>query len=136
MTAPTRRTKEAISVTIPMSLAPMSLSKNGRVHWRARHRAFQDQKTYTLWSLPFTGAAPMIGMPWTAAILDIEWRYARGRAPDDDNAISRVAAARDAFEDAGAVADDAHIRTGMVTFTKVKTGDECVVVSLRREDAL
>jgi hypothetical protein len=129
MTAPTRRAMETISVTIPMSLVPLSLSKNGRAHWATRSRDFRHQKEWVFWHI-----APR--ETWPTAIMDINWRYARGRAPDDDNAISRVAAARDAFEAAGAVADDAHIRIGMVTFTKVKTGDECVVVSLRREDAL
>jgi hypothetical protein len=136
MTAPTRRATATITVTIPMSLAPMSLSKNGRAHWRVRHRAFQDQKEWvwaTVREQQFWPCPPVV--LFDIAILDIDWRYARGRPPDDDNAVARVAAARDAFEDAGVVEDDKDIRIGTVTFTKVKTGYECVVVSLRKEGA-
>lgn len=118
-----------IEVTIPMSLCGMELSKNGRTHWRTRHRAFQDQKEWVMWSLNYEVAAQ-----WPAAIMDIEWCYSRGRHPDDDNAIARVAAARDAFEDYGIVANDKDIRVGQVLFTKVKQGEECVVVSLRLEE--
>jgi hypothetical protein len=127
MTAPTRRAMETISVTIPMSLVPLSLSKNGRAHWATRSRDFRHQKEWVFWHI-----APR--ETWPTAVMDINWRYARGRAPDDDNAISRVAAARDAFEDAGAVADDAHIRIGRVQFTRVPVGSEEVVVSLRRDE--
>jgi hypothetical protein len=118
---------EIITVTIPMSLVPMSLSKNGRAHWAKRARDFRDQKEWVFWHI-----APR--ETWPTAIMDIDWRSARGRHPDDDNAISRVAAARDAFEDAGIVEDDAHIRIGTVTFTRVPVGSEEVVVSLRRDE--
>jgi hypothetical protein len=127
MTAPTRRATATITVTIPMSLVPLSLSKNGRAHWATRSRDFRHQKEWVFWHI-----APR--ETWPTAIMDINWRYARGRAPDDDNAISRVAAARDAFEAAGAVADDAHIRIGRVQFTRVPVGSEEVVVSLRRDE--
>lgn len=123
------------TVDIPYSLCGMELSKNGRAHWSTRHRAFQDQKDYVYAIyLSEHGWARRI-KPWPAATMHIEWRYSRGRAPDDDNAISRVSACRDAFQAIGLVADDKHIRQGQVQFTKVPTGQECVVVTLRRDAA-
>jgi hypothetical protein len=121
-----------ITVTIPMSLASMSLSKNGRAHWRVKHRAFQDQKQWcenSIWSslaIEHWGTVP--------ATMDVDWRYSRGRAPDDDNVWSRVAACRDAFESMCVVLDDQQIRVGTVTFTRVPVGSEEVVVSLRRDE--
>ena len=39
-----------IGVTIPLSLCGMELSKNGRVHWSKRNRAFQEQKEW-VWAV-------------------------------------------------------------------------------------
>jgi hypothetical protein len=128
---------QAWGVTIPMSLCPMALSKNARVHWAVRARAFRDQKEWVEWrwredEMPWSYNT--IADPWPAAIIDVFWNYSRGKQPDDVNVWARVDPARDAFEAIGLVADDMHIRTGRVTFTKVKRGEESVTVSLRRDE--
>ena len=134
MTTATDATARAIQVTIPMSLCPMSLSKNGRAHWRIRHRDFQGQKFFV--ELTLSDIREWLPTaPYRAAIMDAEWRYSRGRAPDDANVWARVDPCRDAFESMQVVLDDAHIRTGTVTFTKVSVGSEEVVVTLKREES-
>lgn len=120
-----------ITVAVPVSLCPMSLSKNGRAHWRVRHRDFQAQKEFVYWTIrrPDTGDDPL----WQHAVMHIEWQYHTGRPPDDDNVVARMAGARDACELAGVVADDRHVRIGRVTYTRLPRGAECMaVVTLER----
>jgi hypothetical protein len=139
MTATERDTTlslQAWGVTIPMSVVPMSLSKNGRVYWRTRYRDFQAQKNYVIrvWQCEQSPELRENVQPWERASLFVEWRYALGRHPDDDNAIARVSACRDAFQAIGLVRDDAVIQTAGVTFTRVPRGEESVTVSLRRDE--
>ena len=139
MTATERDTTlrlQAWGVTIPMSLAPMALSKNTRTHWRVQRRAFAAQRDFVIrvWQCEQSPELRENVQPWERASLFVEWRYALGRHPDDDNAIARVSACRDAFQAIGLVRDDAVIQTAGVTFTKVKRGEESVTVSLRRDE--
>lgn len=117
-------TATTITVAVPVSLCPMSLSKNGRAHWSVRNRAFQAQKEWTYWHIPCAGD----DQPWQHAVMHIDWQYHTGRPPDDDNVVARLAGARDACELAGIVSDDRHIRIGRVTCTRVPRGTECMAI--------
>lgn len=125
-----------VVVTIPMSLCPMSLSKNGRAHWRTRAEDFRNQKQWVLLDMMGQSLRTLTPLPqWESARMTIEWRYSRGRAPDSDNIVARVAGARDAFEAAGIVADDKDITIGLIGCTKVPVGQEEVRVALRPSGA-
>lgn len=127
---------DTIPLTIPLALAPLSLSKNGRAHWRTRNRDFQAQKQWATHSISDQIACEELdtdAWPWDSAMMHIEWQYHTGRPPDDDNAVARLAAVRDAFQGVGVVDDDRHIRIGSVTFTRIPRSDEpCAVVTLER----
>lgn len=121
-----------ITLMIPLSLAPLSLSKNGRAHWRVQRLAFREQREYAMYELLCQGARDQ-AEPWPAAVMHVEWQYHTGRPPDSDNVVARLAAVRDAFQDVGVVDDDRHIRIGRVTFTRIpRSDDPCAVVTLER----
>lgn len=123
---------DTITLTIPLSLAPLSLSKNGRAHWRVQRRAFKAQREYATFAL-IGQDAHWQRNPWDSAVMHVEWQYHTGRPPDSDNAVARLAAVRDAFQGVGVVDDDRHIRIGSVTFTKIpRSDDPCAVVTLER----
>ncbi len=119
-----------IVLTLPLAFCPNALSKNGRAHWSARYRAMRDQRQWAEYAL--LEADGQADWPWPAAVMDVEWRYHRGRPPDDDNVWARVAGARDAFQARGVVRDDRDIRTGSVTYTHVPLDEAAVVVRLHR----
>lgn len=123
------------SVTIRLHYLPDNvLSKNGRGLWPARHREFQQVKRDAYLLL-----REQVGydvQPADRLVMDIHWRQAVGRTADDDNIITRMAAARDAAAMAGLVWDDSDIRVGAAMIERVAKGEECVVVTFRRNDAL
>ena len=120
-----------ITIAVPISLCPMSLSKNGRAHWRVRHHDFQGQKEFAYWHIYQSPLAPC--PHWEHAVMHLTWQYNRGRPPDDDNCWARVSAVRDAFELAGVVTDDRNIRIGTLTFERVPRWDDpMAIVRLER----
>jgi hypothetical protein len=126
---------DTITLEIPISLCPQILGKNGGNGWgwAAKNRAFRDQKAWAEYAL-YERIKAGHWERWPAAIMHVNWEYNRGRPPDDDNAIARLAAVRDAFEAAGVVSDDRHISIGTVTFTKVpQTDNPLAIVTLEQE---
>lgn len=125
-----------VTLTIPIALAPNTLSKNGRAHWRERNRVFQELKSWAKYSIDDLIACEELDTdtwPWTAAWMDIDWRFSTGRTPDDDNVTTRLSAVRDAFEATGIVRNDQHIRIRSVTITRVKQSDDpAAIVTLER----
>lgn len=126
-------TERSVTLVIPIALCGHLLGKNqGRNwHWAKIQKAFDDQKQWAANCVKDDIACETLATdtwPWPATFMHIDWQYNRGRPPDDDNAVARLAAVRDAFEDVGVVADDRHIRIGTVTFTKVSQKDDPVAI--------
>lgn len=118
---------------VELPLPPTGLGKNGRVGWRAKGRLYRDHREYGAFG--FYGAILGRGVKLDRSlrfVMDIEWRYSnKSHIPDDDNAIERCAAYRDAAEDVGLVNDDSQIETGRVSFERVKRGQEGVSLTFK-----
>lgn len=96
---------DTLSVTLPVP--PMGLSKNSRVHWTTRHRLFQEHKLIA--KNKIDEQMDFTEWRWAGRVwVEIVW-YSRGRAPDADNCIARVAAAIDGAQAAGLYRDDVQI---------------------------
>lgn len=74
---------------------------------------------------------------WPGSTMHVVWRFA-GKQPDDDGAWGRLAAYRDAAQEAGIVADDLTVRQGTLEFIRVPRRYQCVEVSFfkRFEDEI
>lgn len=124
-------TEHSVALVIPIALCPMSLSKNGRTHWRTKHGAFQSQKRWVIACMQDEIATETLSTdawPWYSARMHVNWQYNRGRHPDPGNAFARLEPTLDAFQSIGIVENDMYIALGTMTFTKVKQTDDPVAV--------
>jgi crossover junction endodeoxyribonuclease RusA len=112
------------TITLTLPLPPMALSKNARVHWRVRARAFKAHKELAFGAMREQFA---VVPQWPGATLHIDW-FQCWPGCDDDNALARVAAFRDGVAGSGLVADDRLIRIGSINVERVRTKKEQRVV--------
>lgn len=112
------------TITLTLPLPPMTLSKNARVHWAVRNAAFQKHKKIAFVAL--REQFPVVPF-WPAAVMHLTW-YQCAPLPDSDNALARVAAARDAMEAGGLVSNDKYIAIGSINVVRVRTRKEQRVV--------
>ncbi len=119
-----QRGQVARQVVVELPIPSRDVAKGGSSHHWITRRAYNAHRADAGWTI--RAEHPVWDTPWAAAYLDVEWCYSRGRPPDDDGAIARLAAYRDGAQDAGLVSDDRFITQRSITFTKVERGDECV----------
>ena len=133
---------EEISFTVP-GLAPASWSGNSRAHWSKRHRDADEYAERVVCAVleqdggPFL--IPMTEEPWPKAHLTLVQRAIRPR--DHDNFLASFKPGLDTLttkgkRPLGIILDDTpeclsiEVRTERVKHKR----DECIVVTLRRED--
>lgn len=120
-------------VRVELPLPPTELGKNGRVNHFKRHRLFQQHKGWARYAI----LEALDGYPvyWPCGVtMNVDWHFA-GPQPDDDNVWGRVAAYRDAAQEAGLVVNDRQVTTGRVTFYRVPRAQQrCVLTFWRADD--
>lgn len=92
-------------LTISIPIPPVSLSPNGRAHFRtkARDKAAQRAQGFAFASCQFRGAGPK----WDRVTLTIRWFAKHDKfIPDFDNAVASCKGAFDGMQDAGVMKDD------------------------------
>ena len=129
--APGARAVTVLTVDLP--LPPKSLGKGAHDHWRTVRRDYGQYREWGGMALTVAMYAEPFAIKHRRFTMDIHWRFAYGRPPDDDNAITRCACYRDAAQDVGLVTDDIWIQTGAVTFERVKRGCEGVTITFRED---
>lgn len=131
-TTPGRGSAVIAEITIP--IPPATLSKNGRAHWRTKHRAFQEAKDNAYAALCEELGALQVGDAGRL-VLDVIWRYSnQSHIPDADNIIARLSPAMDAAQFIGLVDNDRDISIGLMTAARCRKGEERVMIRFRRDE--
>jgi hypothetical protein len=110
-------------VDLPLPVA--ELGKNSRVATRTRRRYQAEHREWGRLRIrsELCGLMPRIAIPM---VMDIIWvAKSKGHWPDDDNAIARCSAYRDAAQDAGLIENDFSLRIGRVEYLE---GDPRVIL--------
>jgi hypothetical protein len=126
---------QRVSVILPHP--PRTLGKGNSAGWWTVRRDYVNCKiaAYYLLRDALDSAGIIVGedAPWDGAIMHIDWLFA-GTPPDDDNIVTRCAAARDAAEDIGLVTNDRFVTIGTVTTTRVKRISQCVEMAFEKAE--
>lgn len=103
-------------LTISVPVPPVELSKNGRANPWDRNRIYQEHK---MLARNEVNRQLVSGTPsYTGPVQVIAIWYAHRRPfPDRDNAIERLAAAQDAAQDTGLIANDRQIESYRVIYS-------------------
>lgn len=123
----------ARQVKLEFPLPPIQHSKNARMHWREQRRWWAAGRDVAIVlirdQMPGLDADDAVFQ--TPVRIHIEWRFNRGREPDFDNAVARVAHILDALGHAGVITDDRLVRAMEFDFARVAKDDECLVLTIR-----
>ena len=125
-----------LPLTFRIPIPGKNLGKRPSGSWRSQRQAWNDAKAYAWHTirqrLMERGEWRDGYDPHPAVVCDIRWAYWHpSHRPDPDNGIIRTAAARDALQDIGIVADDAHIQIGRFETQQVRRGMEGVTITIR-----
>lgn len=123
----------APAVRLAFPLPSIKHSKNYRAGWQERRRLWAQGRDTAIILIrdQYPGISPDEPLLTTPVRVHLEWRFARGRQPDFDNAVARVAHLLDALHHTGILADDQLVQAMEFDFERVKSGDEGLVMTIR-----
>lgn len=121
------------NVRLTFPLPSIKHSKNHRAGWQERRKLWATGRDtgIVLIRSQYPGVTTEQPLFTTPVRLHLAWRYARGRRPDFDNAISRIAHLLDAMHHTGILADDQLVQAVEVDYERVSTGDEELEIVIR-----